>query len=85
MSVRLQVVLDEGELAKIRRIAKAHHQTVSDWVRQSLRAAQRDYPAADSGRKVQVVREAVSHSYPTADIDGMLREVEQGYAGSPEA
>ena len=84
MSKRLQVVLDDAELAAIRRIAKTQHQTVSDWVRQSLRAAQRNYPSADAGRKIQAVREAATHRYPTTDIDGMLREIEQGYAGGDE-
>ena len=64
MSMRLQVVLDDEEFAMIRKCAKAHGQTVSDWVRQALRAVQREYPATDAGRKVQVVREAVRHKYP---------------------
>ena len=85
MSTRLQVLLDDEELAAIRRIAKAHRLTVSDWVRQSLRAAQREYPATDAGRKVQAVREAASHNYPTSDMDVMLREIEQGYSGGREA
>ena len=85
MSTRLQVLLDDKELASIRRTAKAHQLTVSDWVRQSLRAAQRECPATDAGRKVQAVREAASHSYPTTDMDGMLREIEQGYSGGNEA
>ena len=85
MSTRLQVVLDDDELTTIRKIAKAHHLTVSDWVRQSLRAAQREYPLSDAGRKVQAVREAAGHSYPTADIDDMVREIEQGYSGGHDA
>jgi predicted nucleic acid-binding protein len=85
MSTRLQVLLDEEELASIRRIAKARHLTVSDWVRQSLRAAQREYPATEAGRKVQAVREAARHSYPTTDMDGMLREIEKGYSGGHDA
>jgi len=85
MSTRLQVVLSDEELAMIRRIAKAQHQTVSDWVRQSLRSARREYPTVDAGRKVQVVREAVNNSYPTTGIDGMLREIEQGYSGGHDA
>ena len=79
------MLLDDEELAEIRKIAQAHHVTVSDWVRQSLRAAQREYPMADAGRKVQAVREAAGHSYPTADIDVMLREIEQGYSGVHDA
>ena len=85
MSTRLQVVLDDEEFASIRQTAKAHRLTVSDWVRQSLRAAQREYPASDAARKVQAVREAAGHSYPTTDMDGMLREIEQGYSGGHEA
>ncbi|MDP6629989.1 MAG: ribbon-helix-helix domain-containing protein [Kiritimatiellia bacterium] len=78
MSKRLQVVLDDAELEKIQQIAKARHQTVSEWVRQVLRAAEASYPTVDADRKIQMVREATSHSYPTADVDQMLREIEQG-------
>lgn len=85
MRERIQVLMDEEELAEIRRIAKAQRLTVSDWVRRSLRAARREYPASDAVRKVQAVREAVRHRYPTTDVDGMLREIEQGYAGEQES
>jgi hypothetical protein len=85
MSTRLQVVLNDEEVARIRRIAKSQHQTVSEWVRRSLRVAQQAYPATDAGRKVQIVREAAGHAYPTSDIDGMLSEIERGYTGSHEA
>jgi hypothetical protein len=84
MSTRLQVVLDDDELAEIRRVAGAQHRTVSDWVRETLRAARREYPTADAGRKIAVVREAIRHDYPTADVDRMLREVEQGYSAGNE-
>jgi len=81
MSTRLQVVLDDDEFAMIRQFAKAQDRTVSDWVRHALRAAKQEYPSIDAGRKVQVVREAVSHNYPSTDIDSMLREIERGYSG----
>jgi hypothetical protein len=81
MSTRLQVVLDEEELAQIRRMAEAQRQSVSDWVRQVLRAARREYPSVESGRKVQVVREAATHRYPSGDMVDLLREIESGYAG----
>lgn len=79
MSERLQVLLDESELAEIRRIARRHRMTVADWVRQALRAARRDEPAAEPRRKLALVREAALGAYPTADIDMMLRDVEHGY------
>lgn len=78
MSMRLQVVLDEAEVELIRRIAAAQHRTVSDWVREALRAARREYPTAEAGRKVQVVREAITHAYPTGNIDELLAEIDKG-------
>lgn len=53
--------------------------TVADWVRQALRAARRDEPATEPRRKLAVVREAALGSYPTADIDVMLHEIERAY------
>jgi hypothetical protein len=36
-------------------------------------------------RKLEAVRLAARHDYPTADIDRMLEEIEQGYAGPAPA
>jgi hypothetical protein len=41
--------------------------------------ARRREPVGDSGKKLDVVRAATRHSYPTADIDTMLAEIEHGY------
>ena len=81
MSERLQVLLDETEFAEIRRIAKRHHMTVAEWVRQALRTARRDEPSTDPRRKLMAVREAARYEYPTADIDVMLADIESGYIG----
>jgi hypothetical protein len=81
MSKRLQVLLDEAELRDIRRVAKASHQTVSEWARQALRTARCQMPARDAGKKLLYVREAVRHSYPAPDIKQMLAEIEKGYTG----
>jgi transposase-like protein len=79
MSERLQVLLDESEFAEIRRIARRHHMTVAEWVRQALRVARRDEPAAEPRRKLAVVRESARGTYPTAEIDAMLADIERGY------
>ena len=79
MSERLQVLLDPQEFAEIRAIARRHHMTVAEWVRQTLRAARRDEPAIDAQRKLRAVREAARGDYPTADIGQMLSEIEGGY------
>jgi hypothetical protein len=82
MSKRLQVLLDEAELRELRRVARAHHLTVAEWVRQALRAARRREPVGETGQKLAAIRRAASHSFPTADIDEMLADIERGYAGA---
>ena len=36
-------------------------------------------PLGDAGKKLEVIRAAAQHDYPTADIDTMMAEIEQGY------
>ena len=81
MSKRLQVLLDEDELREIQRIARTRRMTVAEWVRQALRSAGQSEPLREAGKKLEVVRAAARHSYPTGDIDQMLGEIEKGYAG----
>lgn len=82
MSKRLQVLLDEAELREIRRLARSQRMTVAAWVRRVLRDARRREPLADTGKKLEVVRSAARYSFPTADIDAMLGEIERGYLGA---
>lgn len=56
--------------------------TVAEWVRQALRAVLRRAPGTDSRRKIEAIRTAARHSFPTADIDQMLAEIESGYLGT---
>jgi len=81
MSKRLQVLLEEDELLEIKAAAEQNRMTVAEWVRQALRAARRSEPTMDTARKLEAVRVAVAHEYPTADIETMLAEIERGYAG----
>ncbi len=83
MSKRLQVLLDETEMREIRRSARRHRMTVAEWVRHALRAARRSEPRSDAGKKIQVVRAAAEHNFPTADIGEMLLQIEHGYLDSP--
>jgi hypothetical protein len=79
MSKRLQVVLDDEELADIQRVARRNHMTSSEWVRQVLSKARRAEPRGDVKKKLAFVRGAAEHAFPTADIDQMLEEIERGY------
>ncbi len=81
MSKRLQVLLDEHELAELRAIAERHSTTVSEWVRQVIRAARRREFSGDPARKLDAIRLATEHAFPTADIEVMLAEAERGYLG----
>jgi len=84
MSKRLQVILDDSEMKEIRTIARRRRMTVAEWVRGALRAAKSEEPTADPRRKLQVLRAATSHSFPTEDIEEMLAQIERGYAEESE-
>jgi hypothetical protein len=83
MSKRLQVLLDESELADVQEAARRQRMTTAEWVRQAIRAARRNAPGGDVKKKLEVVRAAARHSFPTADVDQMLAEIERGYLGGP--
>ena len=59
-------------------VARARGMTVSEWVRQALREASREEPSAGQGRKLAAIRTAAACSFPTADIDEMLAEIDRG-------
>jgi len=73
--------MDERELRDIRRRAEREHLTVAEWVRRAIHEAARQAPAVDPDRKLRVVRAAVKHAFPTADLGAMLEEIERGYGG----
>lgn len=79
MSKRLQVILDDEELDEIQRVARKHRMTTAEWVRQALRKARRSEPRGDAKKKLATVRAAAEHTFPTADVDQMLQEIERGY------
>ncbi len=79
MSKRLQVLLEEAEMADVRRAARQQRLTTAEWVRQALRAARRAAPEGDPKKKLAAVRAAARHEFPTADIGQMLVEIERGY------
>ena len=79
MSKRLQVVMKDSEMREIQKMARSQHMTVSEWVRHTLRIARRQQTTSKSRNKIDLVRAAAEHQFPTGDIDRMLAEIEQGY------
>ncbi len=71
--------MDEVEIREYRRLAKREGVTLAEWVRQKLRRAKREEPSVAAARKLDAIRAATAHAFPTADIDRMLEEIEAGY------
>jgi hypothetical protein len=53
--------------------------TIAEWVQQALAFARSRESGSGTGKKPEVVRAAVRHEFPSADIDIMLAEIESGY------
>jgi hypothetical protein len=79
MAKRLQVILQDPDYREVQRMARSRHMSLAEWVRQALELARRREPLGDAGKKLEVIRTAAQHDYPTADIDNMLAEIERGY------
>ena len=78
MSTRLQVLMDPKELESYRKTARREGLRLSGWVRLRLRQAQRDAPVRKAEQKLRAIGVATSYSFPTADMDRMLDEIDAG-------
>ena len=78
MTKRLQVLFEDDEYQALQQSAREERMTVAEWVRQALRQARRRRRRAVD-TKLQAMAQACRHELPTADIDVMLDEIEQGY------
>lgn len=85
MTRRLQVLFEDDELAEIQALARRRRLTTAAWVREALRAARTaaEYPLPEA--RLRAVREAAALSYPIADMDRVLAEIERGYLTDPPA
>lgn len=79
MSQRLQVLVLDGEMDAIRKHAAMEKLSVGEYVRRTLREADAQRPSKSASAKLSVIRQAVLHSLPTADIALMNREIQQEY------
>ena len=79
MTKRLQVLLDDEDLADIKRAARRRRQSVAEWVRAALRAARDADAARPAEAKLRTIREAAHNAYPTGSIDEMLDQIKRGY------
>jgi hypothetical protein len=77
MSHRLQVLLPDSEMEELRRLARRAKVSVSEWVRRVLRQESTRQPVQEPQAKLRAVQKAVAYFFPTADIEQMLREIDQ--------
>ncbi|MFZ5469299.1 MAG: antitoxin [Myxococcota bacterium] len=82
MSHRLQVLLDEDDYRRLRQAARREGTTVAEWVRRNLRAGLLAKAGTNHEKKLGVLRAAVKHQLPTADIDQMLEEIARGQSAN---
>jgi hypothetical protein len=78
-------VVDDAEMKRFQRAAKAAGVTLSEWARQALRRAEREKATGDPAAKLAALRRSLAHSFPAPDIDQMLGEIERGYQQSNSA
>ena len=78
MSTRLQIVMKEEEIERIRRCAERERLTVSEWARRALRRAQRRQAAPTPVQKMKALDSALNCGHPTGDIEVILASIEQG-------
>ncbi len=78
MSRTVQIPFDETEFLEISEMADRKRLTIAEWIRAAVRSVSPRRPSG-AQRKLEAVSSAARHSFPTADIDQMLAEIEQGY------
>jgi len=66
-------------MKQIQRLARRERLTVGEWVRRALREAREQKPANDPETKRKAVRRGAEFSFPTADMEQTLSEIERGY------
>lgn len=77
----------DEDLERYEGTAKAAGMTLSEWVRQALRQAQREVSDGDVDSKLALIRSAASTSFPQdeSDIETMLAEIEGSRLAEIEA
>ena len=76
----MQVLLPDDEMESIRKHAELEKLSVGEYVRRTLREADSQRPGRSASAKISSIRRAALHSFPTADIDEMNREIDKGYS-----
>lgn len=83
MTKRLQVLVEEDELAAIKKAARRQRQSVAEWARAALRAAREADAGRPASEKLRALHAGTVHAFPTGSIEEMLADIDRGYNGPP--
>lgn len=78
MSKRLQLIMKEKEIERLRRCAQRGGLTLSEWARQALERARRDQEGPTPEQKRNALDRALQCGHPTGDLDEVLADIERG-------
>ncbi len=76
--------MEDAELRKLARAAKAEGLTVSEFVRGAIRSALERRPSSGSKSKLEAIRAAVKYEFPAPDMEQMNAEIASGYTSGWE-
>lgn len=79
MSKRLQVLVEPKEYRLFQHIAEEKGLSLGEWVRQILRRFAQSASIKDPQTKIDQIRKASRHEFPSGDIGQILAEIEKGY------
>ena len=79
MGEQVNKIFQDADYREIQKMARSRRMSLAEWVRQALELARRREPLGTTGKKLDTIRAAAQHDYPTADINTMLAEIERGY------
>ena len=78
MTKRLQVLLHDEDYRVLQQSAREDRMTIAEWVRQALREVM-SVRERKVEEKLRALDEAMQCNHPTADIEVMIAEIEEGY------
>jgi hypothetical protein len=78
MSKRLQLIINEKEIERLRKCAEREGLTLSEWARRALERARREQEGPTAEQKRKALDRALICEHPTGDIDELLTEIERG-------
>jgi len=79
VSSRIQILVGDTELERLKEIARSEHVSLGEWARRVLRRAADESSGKPASAKLLALHKASLYSFPTADIEEIERSISEGY------